>query len=178
MDENDLRRLGFFCKAFCRYCKVELIVDNNWSRNQEVNQSKICKPCETIEREKWRKANPEKTKGYSYYSHRKLNRRFSCSIRRAKSKGIVWTLTKEEFSILITQPCHYCNHPLRETSTGLDQKKPKEGYTIDNVVPCCKECNTAKSNFFTYDEMLLIGKVIKEIKDKRKNISQENIKFS
>lgn len=40
-------------------------------------------------------------------------------------------------------------------------------YTIDNVVPCCRECNQAKSDCFTYDEMKQIGAVINVIKLKR-----------
>lgn len=39
---------------------------------------------------------------------------------------------------------------------------------MDNVVPCCIECNTTRNNYFTYQEMKILGKTIKEIKDNRK----------
>ena len=29
---------------------------------------------------------------------------------------------------------------------GLDRVDNEKGYTIDNVVPCCKHCNYAKRN--------------------------------
>ena len=31
-------------------------------------------------------------------------------------------------------------------SNGLDRVDNNKGYTIDNVVPCCKRCNYAKNN--------------------------------
>jgi len=53
-------------------------------------------------------------------------------------------------------------------NAGL-KKCSSEGYTISNVVPCCKQCNIAKSDFFTYQEMLKLGLMIQEIKDSRKS---------
>lgn len=29
---------------------------------------------------------------------------------------------------------------------GIDRKDSSKGYTIDNCVPCCTECNTMKSD--------------------------------
>jgi hypothetical protein len=76
---------------------------------------------------------------------------------RAIDKGLEFSLTKEEFKILIQQTCHYCGSPprgnmLRKTGNrisqliynGLDRKDSGNGYTIENVVPCCGICNHAK----------------------------------
>ena len=43
------------------------------------------------------------------------------------------------------------------------------GHEIGNVVPCCYECNVARGNNFSFEEMLLIGKAIKKIKKERIN---------
>ena len=42
-----------------------------------------------------------------------------------------------------------------------------KGHTKENCVPCCIECNIARGNNFTYEEMKRLGKTIKEIKTLR-----------
>lgn len=42
----------------------------------------------------------------------------------------------------------------------IDRKDNKIGYIIDNMVLCCFRCNSTKSDFFTFEEMLKIGKKI------------------
>jgi hypothetical protein len=51
----------------------------------------------------------------------------------------------------------------------LDRKNNLLGYSYNNCVACCWPCNKAKSGEFTYEEFLLIGKVIKQIRETRKN---------
>ena len=41
------------------------------------------------------------------------------------------------------------------------------GHTMDNVVPCCYDCNCARNNNFTHEEMFILGKTIREIKNNR-----------
>jgi len=48
------------------------------------------------------------------------------------------------------------------------------GYAVGNVVPCCTECNLAKNSSFTYAEMLLLGRIIGEIKAKRQANSESH----
>lgn len=77
----------------------------------------------------------------------------------------------EDFCLRIEEPCYYCG--LIETDTSMDTKskmivnndiiyKPvtgtiykhngidridsNKGYVVDNVIPCCKYCNIAKSD--------------------------------
>jgi hypothetical protein len=50
---------------------------------------------------------------------------------------------------------------------GCDRLDNDKGHTKDNVVPCCVSCNTVRGNNFTYEEMLVIGKTLKEIKANR-----------
>lgn len=69
--------------------------------------------------------------------------------------------------------CHYCDESvywtkhytgLRRGGYNLDRKDNNLGYTKDNVVVCCKRCNYGKSQFFTYDEWVEIGKLIRSWK--------------
>lgn len=74
----------------------------------------------------------------------------------AKRRGHKWYLTKEQFRHLTKQPCHYCGvRPLQTFGyqyngvylyNGLDRVDNTQGYTIDNVVPCCKTGNHAKND--------------------------------
>jgi hypothetical protein len=36
-----------------------------------------------------------------------------------------------------------------------------------NVVPCCPDCNIARSNNFTHEEMLIIGRAVAKVKSAR-----------
>lgn len=68
---------------------------------------------------------------------------------------------------ILTKPCVYCGDTYR---VGCDRIDNTKGHTKDNVVPCCIECNTARNNYFSYEEMKVLGKTIREIKEKRKEI--------
>ena len=82
--------------------------------------------------------------------------------RHAKFGGEIISL--EEFIEKSKQPCYYCGLPYskelhdRRNETiggglfsdtivqcnGLDRIDSAIGYTVENTVPCCKNCNTAK----------------------------------
>ena len=75
--------------------------------------------------------------------------------RDAKKRGYGWQLTDEQVHHLTKQSCHYCGvRPLQSSNqeglngayiyNGLDRVNNVEGYTIDNVVPCCGKCNLMK----------------------------------
>lgn len=93
----------------------------------------------------------------------------------AKRRNINWDLSIEEAINLLRNNCYYCNeiplnyYNVREKHrdyvkysrikneeynifyNGIDRINNNLGYTIDNCVSCCTQCNTAKLNF-TLDE--------------------------
>jgi len=71
---------------------------------------------------------------------------------------------------IITKPCIYCGDTHR---VGCDRIDNDKGHTKDNVVPCCYDCNCARNNNFSYEEMKEIGKTIAEIKKRRKDNEDE-----
>lgn len=78
-------------------------------------------------------------------------------------KGFETNLTLEFIQEQLKFACIYCTYP----STGLDRLDNTKGHTHENCVPCCRQCNTTRMDNYSHEEMLLLGKVIKQIKDKR-----------
>ena len=81
----------------------------------------------------------------------------SCYKNRAKKRGYIFDLTEEQFFSLTQKDCYYCGAKPNNISkylgcsgdylyNGIDRINNNGGYTIDNVVPCCKICNMAKNN--------------------------------
>lgn len=115
-------------------------------------------------------------------------RRFEPHISSARAvwRGIYRDCEFKLFLSLSQLPCHYCNRlPHRTfniastlngpkinykvsdfqknngdfTYNGLDRVDSNKGHTIDNVVPCCRNCNTMKSDM-TYEEFMAHIKLI------------------
>lgn len=76
---------------------------------------------------------------------------------RAKKRDFEHDLTYEFVENFLTLPCVYCT---MECTPQLDRKDNLKGYTMDNVVPACRRCNTVKSMYLTYDEMMLVAKTL------------------
>jgi hypothetical protein len=91
------------------------------------------------------------------------HRRYRRAAHTAQSRGLVWALTFEVFQDLIVQPCTYCGGALPVAGSGIDRVDSSLGYTVENVTPCCGECNRVKSDVLTYEEMLQVGEVLKKI---------------
>ena len=65
------------------------------------------------------------------------------------------TLDFTTFQNLIHQPCAYCGALPQKTEyarcptievNGIDRRNNRSGYTAGNCVPCCPDCNWAKSS--------------------------------
>ena len=75
--------------------------------------------------------------------------------RGAKRRGYKWELSEEQVKELNNRPCFYCgekysnnmSHPTWNGNyiyNGIDRVDNNKGYGIDNVVPCCSDCNIGK----------------------------------
>lgn len=71
-----------------------------------------------------------------------------------ESRGYQFELTKDQFFYLTKQNCYYCDKPPSQIKkskisqyiyNGIDRVDNSKGYLIDNVVSCCKQCNSSKS---------------------------------
>lgn len=64
---------------------------------------------------------------------------------------------------MLEKLCHYCNGELGTTifyGSGLDRLDNDQGYHLNNVVPCCKYCNSLRNNFLTVEETKLLVKTL------------------
>ena len=124
---------------------------------------KVCRPCA--------KRPPEVIK----LRNRKTSVRYSGLKANAKKRGIVVMLTLDEYSEKVSGCiCHYCNGPLELAGGGLDRIGNEPYYSVANTVPCCVVCNMVKSDVFTYDEMVVLGRVIRNLMDTRVTSGETN----
>lgn len=73
--------------------------------------------------------------------------RLSKLVNSAKARGIRVNLDVNKYQNLINFGCHYCGTDLKnENGYCLDRVDSSRGYSLTNVVGCCKICNRAKSN--------------------------------
>jgi hypothetical protein len=78
---------------------------------------------------------------------------------------MAFKMSFKHFSSLISANiCYYCKGKLTGTGGGLDRLDSYQGYTAQNVVACCLECNIVKSNLLTASEMLEVAKLLKKLR--------------
>jgi hypothetical protein len=61
---------------------------------------------------------------------------------RAKSRGVSFELSFDQFVTFWQKPCFYGGEAI--ATIGLDRVDSSLGYSVGNVVPCCRGCNVAK----------------------------------
>jgi len=76
--------------------------------------------------------------------YQSLDGKFLQYKKNAKFRNIPFELTEIQFMTFWQKPCYYCNSPI--PTIGLDRVDNTKGYTMDNVVSCCKVCNLMKRN--------------------------------
>ncbi|MFA5048406.1 MAG: hypothetical protein WC516_05295 [Patescibacteria group bacterium] len=86
--------------------------------------------------------------------------KFNTYKRVSKKRNKIFNITFEEFLSFWQKPCFYCGSEIE--TIGLDRIDNNKGYELENVVSCCKRCNTAKSNM-TYKEFIELCKRIASI---------------
>ena len=65
-------------------------------------------------------------------------------LRRPTKTPLAFELSAAELNAIREGPCAYCGLGERN---GVDRTDNDIGYTLDNCVPCCSECNYMKNSF-------------------------------
>ena len=88
----------------------------------------------------------------------------------AESRGFVFQLRYDFFEKKITEPCYYCGKTDSKINrakknkpeyflNGIDRIDSSNGYTENNVVSCCFQCNQSKSNHSQQDFLSWVERV-------------------
>lgn len=101
----------------------------------------------------FQKLKDKASKMCSSYKKKDLTKRFSFDLTSE------WMINN-----ILFKPCTYCGDT---DHVGCDRIDNSKGHTKDNVIPCCKDCNTVRGDMFSVEEMMEIGKTIAQIKQKR-----------
>lgn len=75
----------------------------------------------------------------------------------ARKRNFAFDLDKDLLEVMVLGDCYYCgigpSNVARGVGShdpfqynGIDRVNPQKGYSLDNVVTCCRTCNTAKRN--------------------------------
>lgn len=75
---------------------------------------------------------------------------FSFGYTRSASRAgrsLEVSISDEHATQLAGGDCSYCGRPATEKGHGIDRVDSSQGYTPDNSVPACKDCNYAKWTF-------------------------------
>ena len=84
---------------------------------------------------------------------------YNHALRQSTLIGRRFDLTRGQFSELASKHCHYCGcapsakkgqAPWR-LRNGVDRVDNSIGYTVENCVPCCTNCNFMKRNLTVTD---------------------------
>ena len=133
----------------CRKCKKEKDKTEFQNRLTIDGFDYICKSCHK-----------------EYYEAHREKHLLKSYKRTDKKKGFVCDLDEEWLKENITsKPCIYCGDTEK---IGCDRKNNSIGHTKENCVPCDGECNRIRSNGYSFEEMLILGKTIRKIKQARK----------
>ena len=96
--------------------------------------------------------------------------------QKAKERNLDFKLNKNEFKILTSNVCKYCNLEPKQiykqtagtggiyTYNGIDRVNNNIGYILENCVSCCMVCNHSKHTMSKDDFYNWIEKVYKNMK--------------
>jgi len=163
---DEHKKLRWICRCTCGN---QVVYSTSYIRRREKNGVFACNSC-------LRRIEDEEL-GENLLLHEYKH--------NAKNRGIPWKLSNQKALLIATQNCHYCGSEPRLTTrmrqdkngsrikfytNGIDRIDSCRGYEDFNCIPCCKYCNTLKSDL-SYDDFLDHIKKIAQIASSRKSNS-------
>lgn len=144
--------------SWCRLCYSE------YFKRPDVQMRRLSKEKEYLKRPHVRQ---QRKRIYRKHSSKPWTR-YSYLLESAKKRNLLVTISFEEWVAFVSpDTCHYCEGNLGHFGMSLDRKYNELGYTQNNVVPCCGECNYMKRDM-PYHEFILLSPILREIKKRRK----------
>ncbi len=143
-------------KGYCQahYNEQPIVIQ----RQQEYAKAKKGTDQTRLRRKAQYRDNREEVQKYSKENYLKIRdsigHRFSSAKNTAKQRKLNWSISLVEYESLRLELCHYCRGALPKYGVGLDRLDNSIGYTIENVVPCCGNCNKLRGERLTPQETL------------------------
>lgn len=82
--------------------------------------------------------------------------RYSRSRAMAHKYNEAWTISLQEYRVLIQQGCEYCGWAIEGHGRGIDRMDNSKGYEPGNCTPACGLCNSMKGNALSHHEQKTI----------------------
>jgi hypothetical protein len=99
--------------------------------------------------------------------------------KSAKCRRISLLLTYEEYvSIVQDKLCYYCDGVLPLYGAGLDRLDNNKDYQLDNVVPCCSDCNSIRGDRLTVKEMIAVAQLLKTMRSQEEKPAKPREKLA
>jgi hypothetical protein len=114
-------------------------------------------------KKRWFSEKAIKTRREYSLSDKGIFNRYKADANR-RSRRYDFCLSLKEFSNIISSICFYCG---LENCRGADRMDNSLGYTLENTVPCCAQCNQMKNDYTISSWMSQMKKIIQYQKVKR-----------
>ena len=125
---------------------------NNQKRKEYINKYRLVNKEKIKERS--RKYNQKKKNDLQYTIQQKL----IAYKGKARKRNYSFEILNQCAYYLFYQDCYYCGtepNPLN----GIDRVDNSKGYVYNNVVSCCKICNSMKNTLSISDFLIHINKI-------------------
>lgn len=149
----------------CLRCKQDKHLSEYIDR-PDAGFSHICKEClKSYKKERRKrvpiKIRPTKPKRVQSLLDKRSYKLYYAYKHTDKRKGFHFDLSPSWIKDnILNKNCVYCG---TDNNIGCDRIDNTMGHTINNVVPCCKKCNSIRNSFFTVEQTKLIIAYIKSI---------------
>lgn len=145
-----------FNTKFCNVCHVE----KDYSEFHKIKKGgeavrETCKECRKDEKKEYLSRDYVIEKQKTFYQDHKvrirkylnehywtLNGQFHNYKKRAKRDNINFEIVEKDCIPFYNTKCYYCGGNIK--GLGIDRLDNTKGYIIENIVPCCKQCNYMK----------------------------------
>ena len=126
------------------------------------------------------KQHRESFKTYCYSPEAKV--RYNVLKQNSTKRGKIISISLNEFGKWFdsqSNNCFYCGIEMVKgqgvrayNNITIDRINSKKDYSVDNIVLCCVQCNRTKGDNLSQEEMIKVGKLLKELREIR-NLNQE-----
>lgn len=160
------------CKKVCKICEIEKPIEEFHKMKGGLHGVRTsCKECRKLEKTEYKTRDYVIEKAKKFYQDNKdkirertnkhrhtLNGQFHEYKKSAKKRNLSFNITELDCIPYFNTLCYYCNNQIK--GIGIDRIDNNIGYELENLVPCCYQCNIMKhtssqENFINHIKLIL-----------------------